>query len=245
MKLVGRYALFTVLAFAYFAAAQDSRTFSCPSGTADVMKYFVMAKPRRASQFMHGSANSIYTEVFPNQDFAGKGYWFWLKSSKGNGFDVKAFDEEHVYMRSTELTWTDNTSFKRFARDLPIAERCVPEGEPGPEIKVRDTKFDYYQACKVTKSSHVGTAVNTLDAPVMMDVGSNVGQRWTRLLHYHYNCDANFGNCRSEEQFYLANGLGLWQWKHFQNGVVVKTTLMNNLKKGQASGNLPCKEAYR
>ena len=81
---------------------------------------------------MSGKPNSIYTEVFPNEDFAAAGYWFWLKSSKAHGFDVKAFDPDHVYMRSTELKWEDNRTFKRFVHDLPIAARCVTEGEPGP-----------------------------------------------------------------------------------------------------------------
>lgn len=228
-----------------FARAQDSATFSCPMGKSDMMKYFVMAEPVRTAQFMHGSANSIYTEVFPDKDFAEKGYWFWLKSPKARGFDVKAFDQEHVYMQSTELKWTNNTTFKRFVNDLPIAERCVPEGKPGETIKVTDTQFDYYESCKSYKSSHLGTAVNTLDAPVMADIGGNVGQQWTRVMHYRYNCDSNFANCADEGQFYLANGFGLWKWKHFRNGSLVKTTLMNDLERGKVSESLPCKDAYQ
>jgi hypothetical protein len=110
------------------AAAQESPTFSCPAGKADIMKYFVMSKSRRSEHYLTGSTNSVYTQVFPNEDFAPQGYWFWIKSPKAHGFDVKVFDRERVYMRATELIWTDNTTFKRFTRDLPIAERCVPEG---------------------------------------------------------------------------------------------------------------------
>lgn len=76
-------------------------------------------------------------------------------------------------MRSTELMWKDNTSFKRFERDLPIAARCVPEGESGPEIKVPDTRFVYYSSCRSYKSSTLGTAVNDLDAPRQMDLGGH------------------------------------------------------------------------
>ncbi len=234
----------TALSLGNLARAQESALFSCPAGTTDVMKYFVMEKAKRGQQFMHGSSNSIYTEVFPDEDFVRQGHWFWLKSATGNGFDVKAFDSEHVYMRATELTWTDSSSFKRFVHDLPISERCVPEGKPGEEIKVSDTRFQYYASCRAYKTSDLGTAVNTLDAPALMDVGGNVGQVWTRVLHYHYNCDTNFANCSNEEQFFVANGYGIWQWKHYQKGVLVKTTLENNLQNGQASGQLPCKTAY-
>jgi hypothetical protein len=98
------------------AAAQEPATFSCPAGKADIMKYFVMSKAKRSEHYLTGSTNSVYTQVFPNEDFAPRGYWFWLKSPKAHGFDVKIFDRERVYMRATELIWTDNTTFKRFTR---------------------------------------------------------------------------------------------------------------------------------
>ena len=209
------------------------------------MKYFVMAKQRRGNQFLDGKPNPIYTRVFPDTDFAERGYWFWLKSPKAHGFDVKSFDEKYVYMRSTELMWTDNTSFKRFVNDLAIAERCVLEGGPGPEIKVADTRFDYFSSCRPYKSSDVGTAVNDLDAPAEMEIGGNVGRAWTRVLHYHYNCDRNYQNCRDEEQFYLANGYGLWQWKHYKNGELAKSALMNDVREDTPDATLPCAESYR
>src|SRR5262249_51332760 len=83
---------------------QDS---SCPSGREDVMQYFAMSKQNREMEFMSGEPNSLYTEVFPDQDFAATGYWFWLKSAGAHGFDVKSFDQNYVYTRSTELTWAD------------------------------------------------------------------------------------------------------------------------------------------
>ncbi len=80
---------------------------------------------------MSGKPNPLYTEVFPSEDFAAAGYWFWLKSPKAHGFDVKAFDPDHIYMRSTELQWEDNRTFKRFVHDLPVAARCVSEVRAG------------------------------------------------------------------------------------------------------------------
>lgn len=231
--------------FLVVPAALSAQDFSCPAGQADIMKYFVMNQERRASQFLDGKPNPIYTEVFPDSDFAPQGYWFWLKSPKAHGFDVKSFDERYVYMRATELEWKDNTSFKRFEHDLPIAARCVPEGEPGPEIKVQDTRFEYFSSCRPYKTSSVGAAVNGLDAPLQMDAGANMGQVWTRVLHYRYNCDKNYQNCRDEEQFYLANGYGLWQWKHYKNGELAKTALINDIQRGRPNTTLPCAERYR
>jgi hypothetical protein len=225
--------------------SSPAQTFSCPAGKVDIMKYFAMDQQKRPNKYMSGSPNSIYTEVYPNRDFASSGYWFWLKSASAHGFDIKAFDQNYVYMRSTELDWTDNSSFKRFVNDLPIAARCVTAGKPGPQVKVASTTFKFYQSCSAYKSSSLGTAVNNLDAPVIMNAGGNVGNTWTRVLHYHYDCDKNYQHCADEEQFYLANGFGLWKWKHYKNGTLKKSALMNATHSGVAQHTLPCQNSYK
>ena len=227
-----------------FSGTLFAQEFTCPAGQADVMKYFVLAQQYRENQFLNGTPNPLYTKVFPDEDFAESGYWFWLKSSTANGFDVKVFDGKRVYMRSTELVWTNNTTFKRFVNDLPIAARCVVDGQPGPDIKVRDTYFQYYSSCKAYKESQLGTSVNSLDAPVLMQTGGNIGQVWTRVLHYRYNCNEDFQQCADEEQFYLANGYGEWQWKHYHNGLLVNSTLINNMGPGSTEATLPCADSY-
>jgi hypothetical protein len=237
--------IFLILLLAVFPCALKAQEFTCPAGEADTMKYFVMSAESRADHFMNGQPNPIYTEVFPDTDFAASGYWFWLKSSSAHGFDVKSFDEHYVYMRSTELVWTDPTTFKRFERDLPIAARCVTEGKPGPTIRVPDTTFNYFASCRPYKTSHLETSVNDLDAPVLMETGGNIGRIWTRVLHYRYNCNSNFENCQNEEQFFLGNGYGEWQWKHFKSGKLLSVSLMNNLEEGQTSATLPCTDSYR
>jgi hypothetical protein len=83
-----------------------------------------------------------------------------------------------------------------------------------------------------------------LDAPVLMDTEGNIGQVWTRVLHYRYNCNADFLHCADEEQFYLANGYGEWQWKHYQNGTLVSSTLMNNEEAGSTDATLACPDSY-
>jgi hypothetical protein len=222
----------------------NPQSFSCPAGREDVMQYFALSQQYRGSQFMDGQPNPIYTQVYPSQDFASSGYWFWLKSSSAQGFDVKAFDQNYVYIRSTELTWTDNTTFKRFVRDLPISSRCVDLNQAGPEIQVSDTTFQYFASCGAYKSSQLGTSLNDLDAPALLDAAGDIGQVMTRILHYRYNCDASYQNCRDEEQFFLAKDLGLWQWIHSQSGTVVKSSLMNNLTSGTTNATLPCETSY-
>jgi hypothetical protein len=221
------------------------QSFSCQAGQEDVMQYFVMKQQDRGSQFMNGKPNPIYTEVFPNQDFAPSGYWFWLKSATAHGFDVKAFDQNYVYIRSTELTWTDNSTFKRFVHDLPIAARCVPTNAAGPQIQVPDTTFQYFASCSSYKSSKIGTSKNDLDAPSLMDAGGNLGQVVTRVLHYRYNCDISYQSCGDDEQFFLAKDYGLWQWVHYRSGAVANTSSMTDLTSGTATGTLPCTNSYQ
>ncbi len=208
------------------------------------MQYFAMRKQDRNGQFMSGQPNPIYTEVHPDLDFASSGYWFWLKSAAAHGFDVKAFDQNYVYIRSTELTWTDNTTFKRFVHDLPIATRCVDPNQPGAAIQVPDTTFQYFASCSAYKSSNVGSSRNDLDAPALIDAGGNIGQVMTRILHYRYHCDAVYQNCGDEEQFFLGKNIGLWQWVHYQSGAMVKTSVMNDLTSGAANATLPCANSY-
>ncbi len=221
-----------------------AQNFSCPDGKTDVMNYFVMSHQLRSAHFLSGTKNSIYTEVFPDVDFAVSGYWFWLKSSNGHGFDVKAFDENYVYMRSTELFWKDNTTFKRFRHDLPITARCVPEESAGPEIKVKDTSYDFFSGCRAFKQGQLQTAINTLDVPVLMDAGGDIGKASTRVLHYRYNCNLDFQQCGDEEQFYLAKNYGLWQWKHYKDGSLVNSTVINEIRPGSSTANLPCTESF-
>ena len=208
------------------------------------MKYFAMSEHRRPSEFMDG-ANAIYTEVSPNQDFATAGYFLWLKSPDAHGFDVKSFDDKFVYDRATELIWSDNTTYKRFVKDLPLSPRCIPTHQPAPAVRAAQTAFTFYSHCAAYKTSNLGTSINTLDAPAMMNTGGSLGQVSTRLLHYRYNCDSSYQNCGDEEQFFLGDGYGLWEWRHFAHGQLVQTSVINQLKSGNATGTLPCVGSYQ
>ena len=108
-----------------------------------------------------------------------------------------------------------------------------------------NTTFNYYASCSGYKSSSIGTAVNDLDAPLLMNASGSLGNVWTRVLHYHYNCNQNYQNCGDEEQFYLAHGYGLWQWKHYKQRSLAKGALMNDRETSTAIETLPCSESYQ
>jgi len=167
----------------------SSDLFSCPASQEDAMQYFVMRKDLRENHYLSGEANPSYTKIFPDVDFAATGYWFWLKSPEAHGFDIKAFDEKYIYIRSTELEWKDNSTFKRKEQDNPLTTRCVPLNGASPVERVSNARFSFYANCKPYKTSSLGTIVDNLDAPEMMDAGGDIGQVLTRVLHYRFNCD--------------------------------------------------------
>jgi len=226
-------------------ASSDLPVYSCPPGQEDAMQYFVMRKELRENHYLSGEANPIYTNIFPDVDFAPAGYWFWLKSSEAHGFDIKAFDEKHIYIRGTELNWKDNTTFKRKQEDTALTTRCVPVNAASPVLRISNTRFSFYANCKLYKTSSLGTIVNNLDAPEVMDAGGDIGQVLTRVLHYRFNCDKHFENCKDEEQSFLSKGYGRWKWVHLKYGEVVKTTVANHISKGTAHAIPPCQNAYR
>src|SRR6266478_4212914 len=118
------------------AGSAGAQTFSCPAGTEDMLNYFVMNYPDRADYHMGpGNANPIYSAIFPDNglSFATTGYFVWTKGANGYPWDVKTFDQNFVYDRSTELTWTDPQTFKRFNVDIPMSPRCVAKGATSPD----------------------------------------------------------------------------------------------------------------
>ena len=236
-----------------FAATTHAQTFSCPSGTEDMLNYFLMAYPNRVDHHMGpGNANPIYSLVVPDlgTGFAPQGYFLWLKSVSGFPWDVKAFDTNYVYDRATELNWNDPLSFKRFNHDLPMSTRCVPIGQPGQTIKVSaaNALYSFYSACTAYQSGKLGTVVNTISGPVTLNTG-NLRNVRTRYFRYRYGCDVNYSHCTDMEVFSLGNQVGLFDWQHYvsKNGAWTKVqeSVINNLTLGQTTASLPCTTSYQ
>jgi len=219
-----------------------------------MMSYFAMAYPNRLANYMGpGNANPIYTTIVPDlgTSFANTGYFLWTKSSVGYPWDIKTFDTKYVYDRTTELSWSDPTAFKRFTTDLPMSRRCVKAGQSGGVIKVAstNTNFSFYGNCNVTQTQNLGYVINTISAPVMVATGGNLGTVKTRYFKYQYSCDANYGNCAYQEVFSLGYGVGLYDWKYYLNQggkwVQQQESAINQFKTGGATPYLPCTSSYQ
>ena len=230
-----------------------SQSFSCPKGSEDMLNYFVMAYPNRVNDYMGpGNANPNYSSIVPEllSDFAQTGYFVWTKSASGYPWDVKSFDTKYVYDRTTELTWSDPHSFKRFNVDLPMTQRCVKIGKTGSSIKVAsaNTNYSFYANCQSYQTSNLSYVLNTLTAPMQINTGGNQGTVTTRQFKYHYGCDQNYANCSDMEVYSLGYQLGLYDWKHYvaQGGkwVLSQESVINNQEVGQTTAYLPCPNSY-
>src|SRR2546430_10172845 len=167
------------------AGSAGAQTFSCPTGTEDMMNYFVMKYPDRADYYMGpGNANPIYSAIFPDNglSFATTGYFVWTKGANGYPWDVKTFDQNFVYDRSTELTWTDPQTFKRFNVDLPMSPRCVAKGAASPVIQIpaANSSYSFYSACTAYKTSGLKNVLNQISAPAQVKAGGNIGKVQTQ-----------------------------------------------------------------
>ncbi|MBV8050635.1 MAG: hypothetical protein JOZ80_05570 [Acidobacteriaceae bacterium] len=231
----------------------NSNAMSCPSGTEDMMNYFSMGSPTRKTKFMGpGNANPIYTTVVPDYgaSYAKTGYLVWTKSSARYPWDVKTFDQNYIYDRTTESSWTDATSFKRFTYDLPMSPRCAPIGQPAAPIKVpaAKTNFSFYASCSITSTQNLGHVLNEISAPAMINTGGNTGTVKTREFNYQYSCDSNYANCKYKEVFSLGYQVGLYDWKYFlnENGnwVLQQESKIDNLDTGSLTPYLPCSNSY-
>ena len=227
---------------------------SCPSATEDMMNYFVMGYPNRLSQYMGpGNANPIYTSITPDlgSSFATSGEFEWIKSSIGYPWDIKTFDSNYIYDRTTELSWTDPTAFKRFNTDLPLSRRCVPVNGAGGSIKVpaANTNYTSYANCLPAVTQPLGYVVNTISSPKFVNLNGTLGSVKTRYFTYRYSCDSNYEHCTYEEVFSLGLGVGLFDWKYYvnQNGTFLlkQESVINQFDSGAATPYLPCGSSYQ
>lgn len=217
------------------------------------MAYFTMGYPQRQTNFMGpGNANPIYTTIVPDdgEAFAETGYFVWSKSLVGYPWDVKTFDENYIYDRTTELSWTDPTSFKRFSIDLPMSQRCITVDEAGAAIKVAsaNTNYSSYSNCAKTQTQNLGYVLNRISAPVTVNTGGNLGDVLTRTFTYQYSCNSSYQNCTYREDFSLGYQIGLYNWKYYQNNAgkwsLVQQSTINEFDAGAVVPYLPCTNSY-
>ena len=232
----------------------QAQTYQCSRNNEDMLSYFVMAYPNRTDSSMASvNANPIYSSITPElgADFAKQGYFVWTKGPMGYPWDVKTFDKNYIYDRSTELAWLDPTSFKRFTSDLRLSPRCISTkgGSETIRISQKQTGYSFYVNCAPYQTADLGYVTNSISKPVNVDTGGNLGVIKTRTLTYTYACNSKYSQCGYQEVFSLGWNVGLYDWKYYvaQKGkwVLVQDSVINHFTLGQSVPMFSCPNTYQ
>lgn len=219
-----------------------------------MLNYFVMAYPDRIDHSMASTnANPLYSSITPEigAGYAKEGYFVWTKGADGYPWDVKTFDSNRIYDRSTELIWMDPTTFKRFNQDLPLSPRCISAkgGSETNKIKPSRSSYSFYANCEVYRTANLSYVTTVISKPVMVDTGGSLGKVKTRTLTYSYACNSNYSQCSYKEVFSLGLNIGLYDWKYYtgQNGrwTLVQDSIINEFTLGQSVPMFSCPNTYQ
>ncbi len=244
--------LLVCVCFAPMLHAQSA--FQCSSGKEDMLNYFVMRYPDRVdSSLASTNANPIYTSISPEigAGYAKEGYFVWTKGADGYPWDVKPFDKNYVYDRSTELKWLDPTTFKRFNTDMRISQRCISTKGGGETIKISrsQSRYSFYADCSSYQTADLGYVTNVISKPVNVDTGGNLGVVKTRTMTYTYACDSRYSHCGYKEVFSLGLNVGLYDWKYYvyekSKWVLVQDSIINIFNLGQSVPMFSCPNTYQ
>jgi hypothetical protein len=242
------------LTLAISGIAEAQQAFNCPRGSEDMLNYFVLSYPNRTDHFMGpGNANPIYTTVDPEiqTGFASQGTFYWVKSANGYPWDVNTFDQNYVYHRATELKWTDPTTFKREAQDMPLTPRCVSTRSSTTTIKLPPsrTAYSFYSNCQSYQTANLSYVANSISRALWVNTGGNLGTVKTRLLTYTYACNSSYSGCQYKEVFSLGQGVGLYDWKYYiaQSGqwIQKQESIINNYSVGASTPYFACPNTYQ
>ncbi len=222
------------------AQLRAETTMSCPSGQYDMLDWMTLDSDLRGSHYLQGNANRLYTAI-QNSKF------YWTKGGLGYPWDIQLYDAKYIYLWITEWTWTNPTTFKKFALNynMPLAPRCAKAGFPGSAIKVPDTYYELHTSCKSYSLANLRYGINEVWGPYYKTFGGSLPANLkTLVVSYRYNCNSLYGNCGDKEEYYLAQRYGLVQWKHYtlSNGSYVERqkSVFNNIGSGATTPNFPC-----
>ena len=214
--------------------------------TYDMLAWMTMSPSLSASHHMSGTANDVYTTVWPDK-------FFWTKTIQGFPWDIQLYDSKYIYLWVTELDWQNPHTFKVFRSprlgnlNLPLAPRFAQGGYPGSTIKISDSSYEIHSDCNTFTTHDLRYVINEVWGPYTENLGGDLpANLQTMVISYRYNCDANYWNCRDKEEYHLAKPYGLVKWQHEKLQADGKyappdsVTFLNRLMSGQTRPVTAC-----
>lgn len=165
----------------------------------------------------------------------------FIKSQQGYPVEIKPYDSEWIYDRTTENGWTSPRDFKQFNPMLSMCPRFWDGIAQGPQHA--DSPFEFWKNCAKIGQSTAGAVSYEIVGPYPVDFGGDVGLNDSIVIRYRWN--GNAGVYGDREELYLTQKAGWCWWTHAKliNGVYVidAATLHNKIVAGGPPAiNFPC-----
>jgi hypothetical protein len=196
---------FVVSAFLLMSSLGSAQV--CKANEYDMLEWMAPSQPVQ---------NSHYNVIYPTA-----GRFYWVKGALGYPWDVNDFDAKGIYDSTTELTWSNPSSYKVFEKPRQWVPRCVPipcefrqagRGDtnsltkPGTRCTPRCTSFTRH---------NLQYSVTELWGPDQVRGSADCRARATLTLAYRHGCDATYAKCSEKETFELQHDYGLVRWTHY------------------------------
>ena len=156
----------------------------------------------------------------------------FIKSDKGFPVEIKPYDSQWIYDRTTENGWTSPKDFKQFNPMLSMCPRFWDGISTGP---MHDSSpFEFWQNCTLVNKSDYGKIKYEINGPYPIDFRGNVGLTDSIIIRFFGN--GNNSGYPDLEELYLTLKAGWVKWAHykFTNAVyqIDKATLHNKIVPG-------------
>jgi len=165
----------------------------------------------------------------------------FVKSQQGWPVEIKPYDSQWIYDRTTENGWTSPNDFKQFNPMLAMCPRFWDGVSRGP---MHDSSpFEFWQNCVKVKTSDYGKIKYEIGGPYSIDFRGDVGETDSIILRFFGN--GNNSGYPDLEELYLTLKAGWMKWAHYKlkNGVyeIDAATLHNKIVAGGPPPiNFPC-----
>lgn len=177
----------------------------CKANEYDMLEWMAPAQPVQ---------NSHYNVIYP-----ATGKFYWVKGALGYPWDVNEFNQVGVFDSTTELVWSNPSSYKIFEKPRQWVPRCVPIPASSGKLTTvtqtpDDTWYDEHTSCTSFTRHNLLYSITELWGPDQVNL-SPLPIAPTLTLAYRYGCDAAYSKCNDKETFEFQHGPGLVRWTHY------------------------------
>jgi hypothetical protein len=195
-----------------------------PSGSYDMLAWMLMSPSLRAANHFASTqingvtpANHLYTQL-------NTGNFYWIKGDSGYPWDINIFDDQLIYLSTTEYTYATASAGKRFEsldpliglKGVPFAKRFMNIGD---SVFSSDSRLAIYTACGVATYTNIGYVKVTLTGPYVETIpgaGSNIPANLNTIhLEYEWSLDSSYNHKSgtTKETYTFCQPYGLVRWE--------------------------------